>query len=397
MKHLKKFNESVKGFENIPDFLPKEMIIDVRDILLELSDENWTIKDGVGEGYYRNRYFIGCHSPHSFKYSDIKDVIDRVKEYCRRYKYNPEILIGYKDDRGQGRDKILHDSTGKMYLTYHDIDFDTFNGFHDFVIEFNPLYKWKELNEQLVINDIINDLQDICLELQDEGFEISVEKNGRYSGTDKYKYINVNIKKIQNCIRYDDISETINRMKDFMSSNGYGDMTMWKFFKSGRTGVEIDEINTVGFALENLKTNWVAVCFVKQEDIEIGQSLTNESIMKHLKTYNESYNSPYVTDLPETIKQDIEDICLELKDIKFNCKWIQLIDFGPTPIYEICKEHLSTFNKITTEETIERIKDYMDKNGYITIVSYNGTDGNNFKSRYLIKFANIIDIKFKQK
>lgn len=110
--------------------------------------------------------------------------------------------------------------------------------------------------------------------------------------------------------------------------------------------------------------------------------------MKHLKSFHmllecdlSKYKGRYVP-LPEDIKLDLEDICQELKDDKFEIR-IGVFDINspsPTNEYEWTNYLLirtpnndniklqRTFSYKEISEVVERIKDYLKSKGYTTQV-----------------------------
>jgi hypothetical protein len=96
--------------------------------------------------------------------------------------------------------------------------------------------------------------------------------------------------------------------------------------------------------------------------------------MKHLKRYNEELTEKVLTN---NIKQNIKDICLELNDIGISSGFhynINAIDH--LNIFKPKNQYTGDFFTYTYEisEVIERIKDYMSKEGFIVVTrGDNGT------------------------
>ena len=94
--------------------------------------------------------------------------------------------------------------------------------------------------------EILQDLKDICLELEDIGYWIDIEK-----GTESRIMFVVNIRKRPDFIVYRDIEDCIERMKYYMSLEGY---KMWIWVPSsirlsnGYRSVDwINSTNTLSF------------------------------------------------------------------------------------------------------------------------------------------------------
>lgn len=110
--------------------------------------------------------------------------------------------------------------------------------------------------------------------------------------------------------------------------------------------------------------------------------------MKHLKTYNKIFESnitemPGLSDLavlPDDIKSELKDICLELQDDGFNIllreyesnylKYDYLIIDRLKYTQRIDGKSLHDFKKEDVMEVIERIKDYLSSVGYNIYVDY---------------------------
>lgn len=71
--------------------------------------------------------------------------------------------------------------------------------------------------------EIIQDIKDICLELQDEGFRVFTNQLGFNSlGNREGFYPNIEIfTKANDNFKYTDIEDVVERLKDYMKSRGY--------------------------------------------------------------------------------------------------------------------------------------------------------------------------------
>lgn len=113
--------------------------------------------------------------------------------------------------------------------------------------------------------------------------------------------------------------------------------------------------------------------------------------MKHLKTYNKIFESditempllPDLVVLPENVKSELKDICLELQDDGFNILLREYEYKSKGTItskydyliidklkYAQSGKSLRNFIKKDVMEVIERIKDYLSSVGYNIYVDY---------------------------
>ncbi len=88
MKHLKKYNENIEN----------STIEDIKDILLELEDEGFKVdysnlKDIKGE----DSISIKKDAAKGFKYSDIKEVLLRLKDYLGEKLSHVSIVVPLND------------------------------------------------------------------------------------------------------------------------------------------------------------------------------------------------------------------------------------------------------------------------------------------------------------
>ena len=104
MKHLKRFNES--------KVLDKSVIDECKDILLELEDAgfktniNSYFNSGVSIGKEHNKNWIQFYftRKEDFDYSDIEDVVERLKSYLSEY--NLHIQWQSPTERGENKPTI---------------------------------------------------------------------------------------------------------------------------------------------------------------------------------------------------------------------------------------------------------------------------------------------------
>ena len=86
------------------------------------------------------------------------------------------------------------------------------------------LIKYK-LYENQNITEIIQDIDDICLELKDEGFTI-IRHSSSFKGfldkeRESYLEIIKMIDEIEQPFEYEEVEDVVERLKDFMSQNGF--------------------------------------------------------------------------------------------------------------------------------------------------------------------------------
>ena len=88
MKHLKRFNESVET-----NVLDQSVVDDCKDILLELEDKGietnihsyFNSGVSIGEDHNKNWITFFFNREKDFDYSDIEDVVERLKSYLSEY------------------------------------------------------------------------------------------------------------------------------------------------------------------------------------------------------------------------------------------------------------------------------------------------------------------------
>ena len=104
MKYLKRFNESVE--------LDQSVIDECKDILLELEDKSIQtnirsyLSSGVSIGEEHNKNWIQFffNRKEEFDYSDIEDVVERLKSYLSEY--NLHIQWQNQAERGENKPTI---------------------------------------------------------------------------------------------------------------------------------------------------------------------------------------------------------------------------------------------------------------------------------------------------
>ncbi len=209
MKHLKKYNESVE----------EPTLQDVRDILLELEDEGFTAKIHRLKSQNVLKILIKKTKLECYKYQDVKETLLRLKDYLgEKIRYisvsidpnniwaNWEVyeVIMFNEDELLGRkDGKVHD--------FHDHDIDTI----EIYFTYEVLKKYNENAEEKTLEEDVND---ILLELKDDGFMVRYCKETNY----EYHYVLYSINfgktgKIQ--FVYDDVKEVLLRLKDYLYPN----------------------------------------------------------------------------------------------------------------------------------------------------------------------------------
>ena len=99
--------------------------------------------------------------------------------------------------------------------------------------------------------------------------------------------------------------------------------------------------------------------------------------MKHLKRFFESTSYP-----TNNVLSTLKDICLELEDERYEIEH-RLDEFKPNSVFNNSRKNkiigeyqgmlinnIHVFDYVEVEEVVERIKDYMQSEGYKTHVSY---------------------------
>ncbi len=195
MKHLKKYNESKE----------KISLDDIRDICIELEDDGFLVRIAYGVDVIRINIFRGGKH---FEYKDVKETILRLQDYLgdsldrisvyrfgtmahSKCKANEHSLLGSTNKGMKNITRKLISSLS-LYFKFED-----------------SLKKYNESTE----NEIsIEDIRDICQELEDEGFNVKIIT--KYS-TSAY----VSIMNDKKEFYYNDVKEVVLRLKDYLDDN----------------------------------------------------------------------------------------------------------------------------------------------------------------------------------
>lgn len=252
----------------------------------------------------------------------------------------------------------------------------------------------KSFNESLDKN-IIQDLEDICQELKDEGFTINIDNNSAQQFITIYKKIKYGYK----WFTYKDIEDVFLRIQDYIKQQGYYAEIKLNNDKSYKTWCS--KVKT-----EDEKTYCDFIWIIIQHGIK----LSNTPITEHQSTE--------ISD--EEILKDVSEICYDLTDEdQFK---VRGFSFGANPVFNDLKfrssvalidpndhqpkrkkslfihiqkklnnHRQSRFYYSEIEEVVERLKDYMSSLGFkftteFSVGSHNVTwlDGkpDNLKAKY---------------
>jgi hypothetical protein len=160
MRYIKKY----KIFEFNDSKFSNEMIEDIKDMCLELNDNN--IKTNIKIVNYHPPLFsksiksisVELESDIPYTYDDIKDFLDRLEDYCFRKH------TGYNIDLEVMGDYMTID---RFVDVYSGEEFDNISLFIYSQDDYNPINESK-------VDDKIQLLKDLSLDLQDEGLKIDI-------------------------------------------------------------------------------------------------------------------------------------------------------------------------------------------------------------------------------
>lgn len=222
--------------------------------------------------------------------------------------------------------------------------------------------KYLKLFEATDILEVEQTIKEICLELEDEGFEITL--NNIFTGGRISVPLTLNMSLLRHSnmglrtFIYDEVSEVIERIRDYMRTQGYATYVNKKYaFKDP--------------SINKFKSDPLLDVYISFLEIP-----------KHIRKFNESIDQA----ISDEVKSDLKDICLDLSDEGFtvNIKGIippskdrifQGTILGSVKIlkirertFEPFRSKFHEFKYSDVQEYIERIKDYLTPLGYdITI------------------------------
>jgi len=199
-------------------------------------------------------------------------------------------------------------------------------------------------------SNIISDIEDICLDLSDNGFIINT---GYQVGENGSKNSYLFIYKAKGRFKFDDVSETLKRVKEYLGDMWISEKFISRddlhgFIKKIDVDTNIDIVEVI-FQLPN--TNW------------------NIKQFNEMGYFNWSKHLNKKPELPDEVIQTIRDICLELNDMGFRVFTNQL-GFNKLGKREGIYPNITIFRNgngfmfSEIEEVVNRLTDYMDKLGY---------------------------------
>lgn len=198
--------------------------------------------------------------------------------------------------------------------------------------------------------DIKSNLLDICLELNDTGnFQIFYS---HFEAPEAYRYPSKDSILIQSpskYFRYEDIEEEIERIRDYLITEGYYII------------IRFNGENSSSYSKFQLPTE-LFECRI---------------FLIERKPINEAHRFR----LSKDIGQNLLDICLELSDVGFcvyhvssPSEWVKNSLIIDTTDPQDPDNFLRYFKYTEISEVVERIKDYMDQQGYDCSITLNGTN-----------------------
>ena len=221
--------KSYKLFESISK--KQEIESDIKDICYDITDDGrFSIKFGdiINKAYNTHDYYVAITlSDHrnydGFDYSEVQECIKRIMTYLGdRYLACSVLEVGEGSRRSLMEFLEVNGQVNNIYIKYTDGE----NPFRTRVI--NPVSESTTIEYSQI-------LEDICQELKDDGYAVSVESFGSTSlSKNKDSSVVILIAKqstihkqngetgiINNRIKCMDIIDYINRMINYMNQNGF--------------------------------------------------------------------------------------------------------------------------------------------------------------------------------
>ena len=223
-----------------------------------------------------------------------------------------------------------------------------------------------------VDNGLIEDIKDVLLDLEDNGFLTDVEESQYVD------MVNIEINKenwnapfgiMASEFKVSEVSDYIDRIEDLIKQNGYTINSIWaSMFKKWFDITEYKEM--LDKRVNTIKLQFAVVS--KDPKLLKTYNESNDRLnMKYLKTYNES-TKPYLE-----LVDDIKDILLEIYDFKqyrvgyktkFNTQNPDGVRMASISYTGIVNDKLDP----RISESRERLCDYLKLNGYeVTIKTSN--------------------------
>ena len=308
--------------DTIIDIVKSECDLEEINYLVDFCNYNISGKDYPALSVYfrdrRNRFF-------KIKY--FKETLLRIKDVCQIYNYNIDCEIPSEDETQMSFDEFLN----------------TFE--HDEIFRMRIIIYKKELNESFedrelrfkrynLITDTVRTVNDIFLELEDEGYDIRVNAKSKNLTADSID-IQLHFKDInKDCIEY------IERVNDYMESK--------KVFKKPEIWINYrDNKNYIahGRPVSDMKS----LLEYFDYDITIGVIKLTFTIFK----LNESLES--------SKEDDLKYIFLELEDEGFIVKYGEISDKDPKSKYceILIHNNGEKFRISEVSDVINRAIDYM--------------------------------------
>lgn len=249
-----------------------------------------------------------------------------------------------------------------------------------------------DISENLT-EDFLSDIHDIVLDIEDSGLSIEkykvvhdLETGRSHDGTDKIK-IRIVKKNGQFWDRYtinQEISDTLERLNEYVKRLGWSYCTFDVYIDNKEqyqlSGSDI--IDFIGRQVFCIEVNITDYRGPHWYEMRYGK---NESIMKYLKTYNQ-VNEVSFNDLEKSanLRDECRDILFDISDddtFTVNT-WVEESDV--IGVYDSFVVAIGVSDEICTDdkgvkfseeqiESIKRLFDYLDSNGYVYKVEI-GTD-----------------------
>lgn len=343
MNYLKTYEAwdsiSSNSYSNKIDSELRETIIDIVKSECDLEEINYLVdfcnynKNGID--YPAMSLYFRDRRNRFFKIKYFKETLLRIKDVCEIYNYNIDTEIPSEDETQMTFDEFLenfeHDELFRMRITIYKSYLN--ESFED---------RESRFKRYDLITDTVRTVNDIFLELEDEGYDIRVNAKSKNLVADSID-IQLHFKDIKkDCVEY------IERVNDYMESK--------KVFKKPEIWINYrDNKNYIahGRPVSDMKS----LLEYFDYDITIGIIKLTFTIFK----LNESL---------ESSKDDLECIFLELEDEGFIVKYGETSDKDPKSKYceILIHNNKEKFRISEVSDVINRSIDYMED--FSSVIKY---------------------------
>jgi hypothetical protein len=276
MRYLK----SYKLFESISS----ELVADIEDILLELTDYNIEYctsylkyyKDGI-KGEDCLRVYIKDNQDRFFRLEDIMDVLLRIKDYLKESDYSIDIGIPNSDDY-LDIDNFMKEFSGEELYNINIFIYN--NPRISFFKRKYTLFESRFVSKFEELKEVISTIKDICQEFKDNNCNYQIEpsndirikvmalqgKGEVFQDINMPFYIDIDIDR--RIIKQDEkrsgfgpfpewFIETCRRIEDYMLSEGFKTLPSVRYPVDWENLDTIDELSEIIGMIQKVKLEFI--------------------------------------------------------------------------------------------------------------------------------------------